>query len=207
MTALVPELARPLAPRDAAIAIERKPYAAHLFRFTEIMFFEQPGEIRRCGVIFAVLRIFRTGIRFRAEPLPQMFPPCGKIHGAPLHPGITTPDDGPGFPHRSKIYDSPLGRTARTISLLPWNLFGFRGDGVIWVPPHVSNSGADPMTAVQSAIQTELQRQANDVRNEASSLPACKKRNTLLEKARELDTSANIEGWLNSPELQPPTGK
>ncbi len=63
------------------------------------------------------------------------------------------------------------------------------------------------MTAAQSAIQTELQRQAKDARNEASSLPACRKRDTLLEKARELDTSANIEGWLNSSELQPPTGK
>jgi hypothetical protein len=63
------------------------------------------------------------------------------------------------------------------------------------------------MTTVQSAIQTELQRQAKDARNEASNLPACRKRDTLLEKARELDTSASIEGWLNSPELQPPTGK
>lgn len=63
------------------------------------------------------------------------------------------------------------------------------------------------MTTVQSATQTELQRQANDARNEASNLPPCRKRDTLLEKARELDSSANLEGWLNSSELQPPTGK
>ena len=63
------------------------------------------------------------------------------------------------------------------------------------------------MTVVQTTIQTELQRQADDARHEASSLPPCKKRDTLLEKARELDLTANMEGWLSSSELQPPKGK
>lgn len=63
------------------------------------------------------------------------------------------------------------------------------------------------MTVVQTTIQTELQRQAKNTRHAASSLAPCKKRDTLLEKARELDLSANMEPWLNSPELQPPTGK
>ena len=45
---------------------------------------------------------------------------------------------------------------------------------------------------------------ANQVREQADSLPPGPERDALLKKASQADTAAHLEDWANSPGLQPP---
>jgi hypothetical protein len=42
-------------------------------------------------------------------------------------------------------------------------------------------------------------------KNEAEKLPHGKEREALLRKARQLETASQIDQWISSPALQPPT--
>ncbi|EAQ34054.1 hypothetical protein NB311A_06633 [Nitrobacter sp. Nb-311A] len=46
---------------------------------------------------------------------------------------------------------------------------------------------------------------AEEVRNEANSLPPGVEQNQLQKKLRQADAAARIDEWANSAELQPPT--
>jgi len=45
---------------------------------------------------------------------------------------------------------------------------------------------------------------ASRYREQAGELPPGEERDALLRKARELDTAAHINDWINSPGLRPP---
>jgi hypothetical protein len=47
--------------------------------------------------------------------------------------------------------------------------------------------------------------EAERLRKESEKLPFGPEREALESKARQAETAAGIEGWLRSPELQPPT--
>jgi hypothetical protein len=130
-----------------------------------------------------------------------------QIHSWRSLPYVLDYDAGPvsWFPAGIKIYDPPVAKGLSTMRCHSQALVALVGERRLCAPACFETADL-LMTTVQSATQTELQRQANDARNEASNLPPCKKRDILLEKARELDSSANLEGWLNSSELQPPRG-
>jgi hypothetical protein len=56
-------------------------------------------------------------------------------------------------------------------------------------------------------IQTlgeRLQAFAKTARDQAASLRPGPEQEALLKKARQADTARNIDGWANSPGLQPP---
>lgn len=55
-----------------------------------------------------------------------------------------------------------------------------------------------------TALENCLAKQALDCRERAETLPPGKERDTLLMRARQADTAAQIEEWINSPGLQPP---
>ena len=46
---------------------------------------------------------------------------------------------------------------------------------------------------------------ANEARGRAAELPPSAEKDDLLRKARQADTASHIDGWANSPGLQPPT--
>jgi hypothetical protein len=46
--------------------------------------------------------------------------------------------------------------------------------------------------------------EAERLRAEADELPPGETRDLLLRKARQADTAAHVDDWLNSPGLQPP---
>lgn len=50
----------------------------------------------------------------------------------------------------------------------------------------------------------ELEAEAIRLRHEAQALPGGPVRNDLLIEARHLEAAAHLDGWLNSPGLQPP---
>lgn len=50
----------------------------------------------------------------------------------------------------------------------------------------------------QISIEEKWQKIADDVRNEASALPPCDKREDLLKKARQLDVAVNLSSLLSS---------
>ena len=58
-------------------------------------------------------------------------------------------------------------------------------------------------TKDQVSFGQRLANEANRARELAYSLPAGKKRDALLEKARLADLGARINGWLVGPELAP----
>jgi hypothetical protein len=45
---------------------------------------------------------------------------------------------------------------------------------------------------------------ANEIREQAATLPPGPERDALLNKARQADTASHVEDWANSPGLQPP---
>ncbi len=55
-----------------------------------------------------------------------------------------------------------------------------------------------------SSLQDRLSAFANEARERATHLPPSSERHHLLEKAREADTTARMDRWINSPGLQPP---
>jgi hypothetical protein len=56
----------------------------------------------------------------------------------------------------------------------------------------------------QSLKQRLLDR-VNSLREEAKLVAPGLERETLLRKARQSETAANIDEWISSPELKPPT--
>jgi hypothetical protein len=56
----------------------------------------------------------------------------------------------------------------------------------------------------QSTVQQRLSAWAEQLRAQAAKLPPGPRREGLLMKAGETDLSAQIDGWINSPGLQPP---
>jgi hypothetical protein len=47
--------------------------------------------------------------------------------------------------------------------------------------------------------------QSEQAKSEASKLPPGKERERLLRKARQLEMARDINGWISSPGLKPPT--
>jgi hypothetical protein len=54
------------------------------------------------------------------------------------------------------------------------------------------------------SLQDRLSAWADQVREQASTLPAGPERDRLLKKARQADTAAHLDEWASSPGLQPP---
>jgi hypothetical protein len=54
-------------------------------------------------------------------------------------------------------------------------------------------------------LQDRLLTWTEEVREQAAKLPPGPERDALLKKLRQADTAAQMEDWLNSPGLQPPT--
>jgi hypothetical protein len=54
------------------------------------------------------------------------------------------------------------------------------------------------------SLQERLADFAEEARQEADDLPDGKERDKLLKKVQQAETASEIEGWANSPELQPP---
>jgi hypothetical protein len=46
--------------------------------------------------------------------------------------------------------------------------------------------------------------QASELLTEAERMPSCVERDRILKRARAIQTEAKVEGWINSPGLQPP---
>ena len=55
------------------------------------------------------------------------------------------------------------------------------------------------------AIEQKWHQQSEGAKNEAEKLPEGKEREALVRKARQLHTASQINEWLSSPGLQPPT--
>jgi hypothetical protein len=53
-------------------------------------------------------------------------------------------------------------------------------------------------------IEAKWHQQSEAARDEAKKLPQGKERDTLVRKARQLETASQINQWLSSPELRPP---
>jgi len=56
----------------------------------------------------------------------------------------------------------------------------------------------------QSTLQDRLSAWAERLRAQAAELQPGPVRDEMLMKARQADTSAHIDGWINSHDLQPP---
>ena len=54
------------------------------------------------------------------------------------------------------------------------------------------------------SFQDRLRAFAKEARERAASLPAGLLRDDMLRKARQADTAANLDSWMDSPGLQPP---
>ena len=54
------------------------------------------------------------------------------------------------------------------------------------------------------SLQDRLASFAKEARAKASELPPRTERDDLTRKARQADTAAHMEQWINSPGLQPP---
>ncbi|MBY0382442.1 MAG: hypothetical protein K2W78_11040 [Xanthobacteraceae bacterium] len=63
------------------------------------------------------------------------------------------------------------------------------------------------MSNQPSAIQVQWENLAAEAREEANEKPAGRERDQLLKRADQFETSAHMEGWLNSSELRPPAGR
>lgn len=63
------------------------------------------------------------------------------------------------------------------------------------------------MSKLQSAQQSQLWIEAQQLRREAEILPAGRARDGLLERASRLELSATVHGWISSPGLRCPEGK
>jgi len=93
----------------------------------------------------------------------------------------------------------------------------FAGWGRQCLDPWFSSEGAEAFRATLQAaascketvsyshyIQHRLANEAERLRQQARTLPAGKKRDALLRKARQIDTASHINEWLSSPGLQTP---
>lgn len=54
------------------------------------------------------------------------------------------------------------------------------------------------------SLQDRLAAFAREARERASNLPAGLMRDDMLRRARQADTAAHLDEWINSPGLQPP---
>jgi hypothetical protein len=54
------------------------------------------------------------------------------------------------------------------------------------------------------SLKDRLSAFANDVRRKAADLPPGTEQNDLLRRARQAETAAHLDEWVNSPGLQPP---
>lgn len=66
------------------------------------------------------------------------------------------------------------------------------------------------MTARRSPVQSltfeyRLAQEAINLRLQAQGMPAGIRRSELLRKARQIDVAGEINNWLSSPGLQPPS--
>jgi hypothetical protein len=55
-----------------------------------------------------------------------------------------------------------------------------------------------------SPLKDRLTAFAKQVRDEAKKLPPGVEKDGMLRKARQADTAAHLDNWVNSPGLQPP---
>jgi hypothetical protein len=53
-------------------------------------------------------------------------------------------------------------------------------------------------------IEEKWRQQSEAAKSEAQKLPHGKQRDSLIKKARQLETASQINQWLSSPELRPP---
>lgn len=56
----------------------------------------------------------------------------------------------------------------------------------------------------ETSFGERLATQAGQLRDQAKTLPPGAEREELLRKARQTETAAHMNEWLNSPGLQPP---
>ena len=56
----------------------------------------------------------------------------------------------------------------------------------------------------RTSTEQKWHEQSQLARNEAAKIPPGKERETLLRKARQLETASHINDWLSSPGLKPP---
>ena len=54
-------------------------------------------------------------------------------------------------------------------------------------------------------LEQKWHQQSEAAKNEAQKLPHGKERDALVRKARQLETASQIDQWISSPALQPPT--
>ncbi|MDN4983697.1 hypothetical protein QY049_10635 [Bradyrhizobium sp. WYCCWR 13022] len=59
--------------------------------------------------------------------------------------------------------------------------------------------------ANSSTFEYRLAQEANSLRLQAKGMPFGVRRTELLRKARQIDIAAEINSWLSSPGLQPPS--
>jgi hypothetical protein len=57
---------------------------------------------------------------------------------------------------------------------------------------------------IKMTLEQKWHKQSEAAKNEAEKLPHGKEREALLRMARQLETAAQINQWLSSPELKPP---
>jgi hypothetical protein len=57
----------------------------------------------------------------------------------------------------------------------------------------------------RKTIQPNWREQAEAARQRASALPPGAERDALIKQARQLETASQMNEWLTSPGLQPPT--
>jgi hypothetical protein len=62
-----------------------------------------------------------------------------------------------------------------------------------------------PRPKDERSLKERLTFEAIQLREKAKILPVGAEREELLKKARRLDVAAQIDNWLSSPELKPPT--
>jgi hypothetical protein len=55
------------------------------------------------------------------------------------------------------------------------------------------------------SLEQRLTNEASRLREEARSMRPCAQRDSLIRRARQLDTASHMSEWLNSPGLRPPT--
>jgi hypothetical protein len=77
-------------------------------------------------------------------------------------------------------------------------------DGYNCLTPLFGTAGRANMIRKQT-IEEKWREESKKVQGEALKLPPGKKRDALVRKARQLETASQIDEWLSSPGLQPPT--
>jgi len=70
-------------------------------------------------------------------------------------------------------------------------------------PPSVGIGGR--FASDSAALEQKWRELSEAAKKEAEKLPYGKEREALLRKARQLETASQIDQWISSPALQPPT--